>query len=148
MFMSSVRTFWPLRLLISAWLITWIASVPLYHFHIPDTTDRWSTLQSGGAHTVFTPDLPGEFFHPFRDSQHRHSSHLSHRMVNSPEFGIVLLDDSTKAKQLNIFSTPHQSPENPLLLSLVFTFPEGHRNLRLFQSFLGSRAPPPAMFFS
>src|SRR5262249_4351939 len=56
------------RLLIVAWLTAWIATVPLFHIHLPDTTDGWSILQSGGAHTVLTPDLPGEYTPPYLDS--------------------------------------------------------------------------------
>src|SRR5215468_436453 len=101
--MPPVQTLLSLRLVLLAWLITWITAVPLFHVHIPDTTDRWSALQSGGAHTVFTPDLPGEFFHPLYDSQQGHSSHLSHRIVHSPELGIAVFDepDDRKAKALN-----------------------------------------------
>lgn len=134
---------WRLLILL-AWLIIWITTLPLFHIHVPDTTDRWSVLQSGGAHTVFTRDLPGEFFHPFHDGQQAHSTHLSNRGVNSPEFGIAILDDPDERK----VTTPH-------FLSAPFRFPEtlpGPRNLvalaekyhpvKVFQTFSPSRAPP------
>src|SRR5262247_1457192 len=88
------------RLLIVAWLITWITTVPLFHIHIPDTTDDWSALQSGGAHTVFTPDLPGEYSRPFHDNQAGHSGHLSQRSVNSPELGIALFGDKSEDRKV------------------------------------------------
>src|SRR5262245_49106598 len=76
------------RLLVLAWLIGWITAVPLYYVvHIPDTTDPWSALHSGGAHTVFTPDIAGEFSHPLKESPQTDSAHLSPRSVNSPELG-------------------------------------------------------------
>jgi len=95
-----------LRWLIFAWLISWISAVPLFHLHIPDTTDRWSSLQSGGAHTVFTPDLPGEFFHSFKGAQGV-SAHLSKRIVNSPEFSLVLCDEKSEEQKGRHLSLLH-----------------------------------------
>ena len=86
------------RFLILAWLIAWISTVPLFHIHLPDTTDRWSILQSGGAHTVLTPDLPGEYASPPHDNHREPSAHLATRGVNSPELGLVLFGE--KAKRL------------------------------------------------
>jgi len=126
------------RLLILAWLIAWLTVVPLFHIHIPDSTDRWSVLQSGGAHTVFTPDLPGEFSRPFSDS----SRSLAKRGVNSPELGIALLVEKSKATELTILRTPSHVLNSPLLPSLVLEAPEQHRTLRLSQAVLAPRAPP------
>src|SRR5690348_17163625 len=42
------------RFLGLAWLTLWTVMLPLFHIHVPDSTDRWSRLQSGGAHSVFT----------------------------------------------------------------------------------------------
>ena len=49
-----------LHLLTLVWVIIWIATVPLFHTHLPDASDL--TSPQGLAHTVFSPDLPGEFF--------------------------------------------------------------------------------------
>ena len=106
------------RLLIVAWLITWVTAVPLFHVHVPDTTDRWSALQSGGPHTVFTKDLPGEFSHPFHD----HFRHLTQRAINSPELGFAVFNnkfDHEKAKALHITSACCQVPK-ALLISWPF----------------------------
>ena len=99
-----------LRVSLAVWLIAWITAVPLFHIHLPDTTDRWSALQSGGPHTVLTKDLPGEFSHPFHD----HFGHLTQRAVNSPELGFAFFSnksDDEKAKQLYICSTSCQAPD-------------------------------------
>src|SRR5262245_55499860 len=80
--MPPIHMRWFVHLLSLPWLVLWITTVPLFHLHIPDTTDRWSMLQSGGAHTVLTPDLPGEFSPPVHDSEPGHSGHLSSRTVN------------------------------------------------------------------
>jgi hypothetical protein len=146
--MPPVQTLLPLRLFILAWLITWITSVPLYHLHFPDTTDRWSALHSGGAHTVFTPDLAGEFSRPFKESQKAHANHLSQRIVNSPELGIALLDEKSKVKGLDILGTPYRLLEDQLLPRSVFAISEVHSKVRRFQAFPASRAPPRIVFFS
>ena len=118
-----------LHLIIVAWSIAWITAVPLFHVHVPDTTDRWSALQSGGPHTVFTRDLPGEFSHPFHD----HFGHLSQRAVNSPELGFAVFSDKSddaKAKQLYTVSEFCQLPS-----SLLVNWP--------FQCAGTFRGPPP-----
>lgn len=131
------------RLLIIAWLITWITTVPLFHVHIPDNTDRWSALQSG-AHTVFTPDLPGEYSRPFHEINPWHLSHLSHRTVNSPEVSIALFNDSSedeKAKQLYVLYVPYHPP-NTLLVSWQFECSGTFHKFSLSRPFPASRAPP------
>jgi len=85
----------PPRLLILLWLIVWITSVPLFHLHLPDLTDRWSTLHSGGVHTVLTPDLPGEYASSNHDAHREHSAHFAPRVVNSPELNLVLFGGKT-----------------------------------------------------
>ena len=146
--MPPVQTLLPLRLFILAWLITWITSVPLYHLHFPDTTDPWSALHSGGAHTVFTPDLVGEFSRPFKESQQAHSVHLSQRIVNSPELGIGLLDEKSRVKELDILGTPYRFLDAQLLLRSVFAFSEEHSKIGRFQACFASRAPPRIVFLS
>ena len=99
------------RLLILAWVIPWIITVPLFHLHLPDTTDRWSALNSGGAHTVFTPDLPGEFARPCHNTHEGHSARLSPRLVNSPELGIAVFyerSENRKANTVSIVNAPSQ----------------------------------------
>ena len=141
--MRSAQTLFPLRLMILVWLITWISTIPLYHFHIPDNTDRWSFLHSGGAHTVFTPDLVGEFSRPFKESwQAPHSAHLSQRIVNSPELGIAILDQKTKQKEQNILGTRYYFLDDQLLFRWAIEFPEGRSKDRLPHLLLATRAPP------
>jgi hypothetical protein len=136
-----MRSF-PLRLMILGWLITWISTIPLYHFHIPDTTDRWSVLHSGGAHTVFTPDLVGEYSPPFKESGPAHSTRLSQRIVNSPELGIAILDQKSKHKEQNILGTRYHFLDDQPLFRWAIEFPEERSKDRLYHLFLASRAPP------
>ena len=102
------------RHLIWIWLITWISTVPLFHLHIPDSTDRWSALLSASAHTVLSPDLPGEFTPP---SDNRESSaQIGLRAINSPELGFTLIGEHAKSiDSLAVLDslTPFRAP--PLL---------------------------------
>jgi len=142
--MPPMQTLLRWRLLILAWLAIWLTTLPLFHTHVPDTTDRWSALQSGGAHTVFTPDLPGEFSHPFHDSQQGHSSHLANRAVNSPEMGIAIFDDpdDRKIKALHVLSVPTRLSDTALRSMGVCGSPQKYHELQIFQALTGSRAPP------
>lgn len=142
--MPPIQTLLRWRLLILAWLAIWLTTLPLFHTHVPDTTDRWSALQSGGAHTVFTPDLPGEFSHPFHDSQQGHSSHLANRAVNSPEMGIAIFDDpdDRKIKALHVLSVPTRLSGTALRSMDVCGSPQKYHQLQIFQALTGSRAPP------
>lgn len=138
--MPPVHIHLPWRLLIAAWLIIWVTTLPLFHIHVPDTTDRWSALQSGGAHTVFTKDLPGEFSHPFHD----HFGHLSQRVVNSPELGFTLLsdtDEGQKGKQLSLLVVYDDDSSVPLS-SWPFEFSGTYRGPPLSYGFPAFRAPP------
>ena len=55
-----IRTKTCLQLFTLAWVITWVATVPLFHTHLPDVNDGRASHQ-GLAHTVFSPDLPVSF---------------------------------------------------------------------------------------
>ena len=135
------RLLW--HLLILAWLIMWITTAFLFHIHIPDVTDDWSSLHSGGAHTVFTPDLPGEFFHPYHDSRHGPATHLSQRIVHSPELDFDLFDDDRKAKELKSLANLHSSSETVLLPRSLFAYPETYHKCHLSEAVVAARAPPP-----
>ena len=123
-----------------AWLITWITAVPLFHVHLPDTTDRWSSLQSGGPHTVFTPALPGEFSHPFQDR----FGHLSKRTVNSPELSFTLLSDPVDDQKVKQFLS--LGAYGHALHSRVFSWPFAstgtYRGPPASHAFPAFRAPP------
>ena len=128
--MVRVQSLSPWHLLVLVWLLLWITTVPLFHIHLPDTTDRWSLLQSGGAHTVLTPDLPGEYAPPSHDSHREHSAHFAPRTVNSPELGLVLFGAKAKTwDPLTVLGSPSRLRAPPLI----------HR---VSHAFAASRAPP------
>ena len=77
------------------WIIVWILAVPLFHIH-PDADHRHGQadhVHSGTVHTVFSPDLDGEF-----DIQKRppagFSKHPAHA-ADYAELGFSFVSDST-----------------------------------------------------
>lgn len=132
-----------LHRLVFLWLITWIITVPLFHIHIPDSTDNWSSIQSGGAHTIFTPDLPGEFARRHYESLGGLSSHLSQRVVNSPEMGIALFDEkSEQGKPKNLQGIPYRFAEIPLFTSVAVTYSWKYWKPHIDFAPIAARAPP------
>lgn len=127
------------RLLVLAWAIIWFTSVPLFHTHFP-STDR---LGAYGvvAHTVFSPDLPGEFFH-FSTAHHGPLSHLSNWASNSPEFGFVFSAWQPGAPDaLNVSSFLGR----PFLSRSLVKSSTVHRTTLLFTTSRSPRAPPSAI---
>src|SRR5262249_51116044 len=116
------------RLLILAWTVIWIATVPLFHTHLPDISDR--AISTGGiAHTVFSPDLPGEFFR-FSAANQGPFTHLSNRVVNSPELGFVFSSgdpNNRKVGDSSVLGVPCcLLSERPLLRRVIIEWPIVH----------------------
>jgi hypothetical protein len=104
------------RLTIVAWTVLWIAAVPLFHTHLPDIADQISS-QRGVAHTVFSPDLPGEFI-GFSSSHDGPFANLSTHVMNSPELGFVLSSCDTKDREVgegSVLNALHY-PSDPTVL--------------------------------
>jgi hypothetical protein len=138
------RKITPLSLLIVAWLIAWVTTVPLFHTHLPDITEGPATLHGGLAHTVFSPDLPGEFSRSYNVTHQDHDVHLSNRVSNSPELGIVLLEnDEAKHRKVGhpsvliVLCCPPMSP----LLSLSTLDSAAVPRVLLFVAPQGPRPP-------
>jgi len=49
------------RLLVLPWLVTWVLTIPLFHIHALDAQENSFRSQAVLLHTVFSPDLPGEY---------------------------------------------------------------------------------------
>ena len=81
------------HMLTLGWVIIWVVTVPLFHAHLPDVDDF--AFRQGVAHTVFSSDLPGEFYWP-----NGNDSQLSTKTPHSPELGFVLstAEESKKGK--------------------------------------------------
>src|SRR5215469_8781972 len=90
---SGVRMMSRSRLLCVVWVITWVMTVPLFHTHLPDLFEG-QAFKSGVAHTVFSPDLPGEFTRCSNPNHHDQFAHLAKRVLNFPELDFVLSECS------------------------------------------------------
>ena len=136
---SIIRTKSCLHLLTLVWVITWVATVPLFHTHLPDLNDGQASHQ-GLAHTVFSPDLPGEF-----SRAHSNVLHLSTKCQNSPELAFVL---STEDSQKRTYGEPSQlylppsQFNRPLLATSAIESPARHQRFEILGSHHASRAPP------
>lgn len=94
--------------MLRAWVIVWMLAVPLFHVH-PEADHHHGEeghVHGGTVHTVFSPDLDGEF----DDNQHAtdsvghstanhvaFSSHPAHGLEYA-ELGFSFLSDSTDRK--------------------------------------------------
>ena len=134
-----IRTKAYLHVLTLAWVILWVATVPLFHTHLPDVNDLAS--RQGLAHTVFSPDLPGEFF-----CAHSNGFQLSTRSQNSPELGFVLSTEEDAKKRTYGEPSPHYLTSSqfsrPLLATSAIESPARHRKFDLLGGHQASRAPP------
>jgi len=80
------------RLLLIGWASAWITALPLFHTHLPGVFQQ----RVGTPHTVFSQDLPGEYW-AFTHKTVPSESDLSVLAPNSPELGFVasLKEDGT-----------------------------------------------------
>ena len=96
--MPMLTTTWS-RILTLTWLVVWVLTVPLFHVHVPDAKAGPVYLHSGLPHTVFSPDLPGEFSHFSITRDHRRDSpDLSQVSLNYPELDFTVLNKAKERK--------------------------------------------------
>ena len=72
------------RLLLIGWASVWFTALPLFHTHLPGAFQQ----RLGLPHTVFSPDLPGEYW-AFSHHTASDESQLSVLVFSSPELGFV-----------------------------------------------------------
>ena len=105
------------RLFIVTWLISWVLAVPLFHVHVPDVKDGSVFPSNGVAHTVFSPDLPGEFSQFSIARDRREGLDLSQLALNYPELGFVALNNNLpqdrKPGKRNALDPAYRLPESP-----------------------------------
>jgi len=130
------------RLWVLVWVIAWTTTVPLFHIHLPDISESLVS-QAGVAHTVFSPDLPGEFS-CFSNHQN-HDTHLSKKVLNSPELGFTLSSTYSKDREV---AQPSALPVNYCLLTSpswpteALELPALPKQLLVFGAPQSPRAPP------
>jgi hypothetical protein len=128
-----------LHLLTLVWVITWVTTVPLFHTHLPDVSDGLAG-RHGLAHTVFSPDLPGEF-----SCTHSNVLHLSTKAQNSPELGFVTSIDSkdtTFEELCALYIIPCCVSERPVLAALVVDSHDPPPKTDRSRAAQSARAPP------
>jgi hypothetical protein len=82
------------RFLLVGWASVWITALPLFHTHLPSVFQQ----PVGVPHTVFSGDLPGEYW-AFNHTTTPNESDLSVPASNSPELGFVAsLEEDGKRK--------------------------------------------------
>ncbi|ULA65242.1 MAG: hypothetical protein LZF86_190545 [Nitrospira sp.] len=147
---------WP-RAIVRAWIILWMLAVPLFHVH-PEADHHHGEaghVHGGTVHTVFSPDLDGEF-HDHQDAftKHEHqpgnqiavSGHPAHASDNT-EQGFSFVSDSTDRTLLRPLTASALIVEPPVHAPLA-TKPSAARLLIAFRSLtvltqdIPSRAPP------
>lgn len=105
----------PLCLIVSSWLVLWVLIAPLFHLHTLGLQESRSLFQPLLTHTVFSPDLPGEYTP--RNVIHRgpvkHRHDLSTRVPNYSEIEISLFSEAKNKKKSGIGTTVF-APFSPL----------------------------------
>ena len=61
------------RIGVSLWLILWVLTLPLFHIHTV------AEARQGVAHTVFSPDFPGEYSGGLSETARSKSTNPNHR---------------------------------------------------------------------
>ena len=141
---SGVHMIIPSHLLVVVWVITWATTVPLFHTHLPDIFDQQAS-QTGVPHTVFSPDLPGEFSRFSSTNHHDHFAHMSSRVLNSPELDFVISSERSndrEVKQRSVLGVLCCRPHQPFLPTAATECRAIHGRLLVFAGPQGPRAPP------
>ena len=156
-----MRTFanqhaWP-HIMLRAWIMIWMLAVPLFHVH-PEADQLHGEaghIHGGTVHTVFSPDLDGEFSSPRHaaaaaearpTTQTTLSPHPFHAS-DYAELGFSFVSDSTD-----------RSLPKPVVTAMFLVEPPAHlvltakhtvnvdqprsQSLALFTRDIPSRAPP------
>ena len=112
------------RLLILAWLMTWVATASFYLPDLPDTTDGPASLQS---------------------ARQKHFFHLSNQVSNFQEDIAILDDDESKKRKLEqsiALGVLCPLLNRPLLSNSAIESRATHHRLLLFAPPQSPRAPP------
>ena len=103
--MQVIKAVIPLaRLLMIGWASVWITALPLFHTHLSGILQQ----PVGVAHTVFSRDLPGEFW-AFNHKSRPNECDLWRLASSSPELGFVASlqeDGNRKPWKLGDLSSP------------------------------------------
>lgn len=144
--MSTLTHFVFYRLLFLLWLIAWVLVSPLFHIHTLDVQEDRSLFALFLVHTVYSPDLPGEYSPPSsidkagtQNNQGSFSTHFAHYSEES--LTSIIEDDSKWRKgmeavpQLDFSAVEHFQAKSTQYVTPYLIFPQFIRLASL-------RAPP------
>ena len=110
-----------LRLFFLPWMVTWVLITPLFHIHTLDVQEDRDFSETFLVHTVFSPDLPGEYspqsiVHQAgtQKNQDAFSTHFSH--YSEETIGLFSEDDSKQGKRVELVSQARSFPPKNFLL--------------------------------
>ena len=136
------------RLLFLPWMVTWVLVVPLFHLHTLDAQEIHGGSPVTLTHTVFTPDLPGEYAvqSPVDQTEtQKHQGAVATHFLHYSEDALSLFTKApSRQHTLGLITPSHPLPLTDVLLT-------GNRDvipdvlippLLLQQSSVSLRAPP------
>lgn len=119
---------WP-QVLLRAWIMAWMLAVPLFHIH-PEADHHHGEsghIHGGTVHTIFSPDLDGEFDSRQETATSHESQPAYHTAVaghpahdaDYAELGFSFVNDSTDRAHPKPLATSALIVEPPALAALA-----------------------------
>lgn len=129
-------------------MVTWVLVAPLFHIHTLDAQENHSGSPITLAHTVFAPDLQGEYSvqSPVDQTEtEKHEGVLSTHFLHYSEEALSLFNKApSRQHTLELISQSHPLPPKDFLLAGGrYVIPDVlFPSLLLQQSSVSLRAPP------
>ena len=137
------------RLFFLPWMVTWVLIAPLFHIHTLDAQENHSCSPITLTHTVFTPDLAGEYSGRSSVDQtdtQKHQGALATHFLHYSEEALSLYTSKAPSRQhtQELMSQAHLlRPRDVLLNGGQHVIPDVILPPLLLQlSFVSLRAPP------
>ena len=137
------------RLFFLPWMVAWVLIAPFFHVHTLDAQEDHRVSQLFLVHTVFSPDLAGEYSHPSnvhqaktQENQEALSTHFSR--YSEEAISLFSEKNSKQIKRIGLVSKAHLLPPKDFLLNHVgYVIPDiVSPSLILLTSSDSLRAPP------
>jgi hypothetical protein len=138
-----------LRLFILPWMVTWVLITPLFHIHILDVQEDRCFSEIFLAHTVFSPDLAGEYspqstVHQAGTQENRYAFSAHFSLYSEETISLFSEDDSKQEKRIGSVSHARFiQPKDFLLNGGLYEIPDLiSPTFMLLTSSVSLRAPP------
>src|SRR5262249_950938 len=108
------------RIFFLPWMLTWVLVAPLFHIHTLDAQENHSGSPNTLTHTVFTPDLPGEYSAQSSIDQtetQKHQGALATHFLHYSEEAFTLFSSKASSRQYTqgLVSQAHLLPPTDVL---------------------------------